>query len=510
MKQSYRFAVIGIALLSLTLAGCGLELHPSYSEKVKYGVRIDPILVSGAAPKLGEETDEVDRPNTLPIMKFADALMPEHPYYSKREELDEKLFRDPGKIIAAQRQQLDDALVAAFGTPAAPKVKAADIDQATIDALKLDDATLAKGSARYRIHCVHCHGVPGDGRGPTARWINPHPRDFRLGLFKFQSVDQATDGQQRKPSRTDLMHTVRRGIEGTAMPSFALLPDDELEWLVSYVIHLAIRGQVEVEIIRGFEFVKESNTLKYPTGQQIKDDVPQYAKIFADKWVEAQNPKLAIRPPAMKFDLTDMDKLAASAQRGQQFFTALPSPALKKQYIDMFLKTAQPKAQAAGIDAKVAKEEANRREAAKKANPKLTEEELNKIQLTEKERADIKLSAEELDQANQEAVKTAETQAISKLTGAKCVSCHSDYGRQARFRYDEWGTLVRPNNLATGQLRGGKRPVDIYYRIHSGINGSGMTPFGTTLSSDEIWDLVNFVTNLSYPHMRERLGIRID
>ena len=93
---------------------------------------------------------------------------------------------------------------------------------------------------------------------------------------------------------------------------------------------------------------------------------------------------------------------------------------------------------------------------------------------------------------------------------ANCVSCHIDFGRQAKFKFDDWGTLVRPNNFSAGIFRGGKRPVDMYYRIHSGINGSGMTNFGGVLQGTDIWDLVNFVSNLSYPGMRESLKIKIN
>lgn len=102
--------------------------------------------------------------------------------------------------------------------------------------------------------------------------------------------------------------------------------------------------------------------------------------------------------------------------------------------------------------------------------------------------------------------------AQSVLSGAKCVQCHVDYGRQAKFKYDEWGTLVRPNNLTLGVYRGGKRPVDIYYRVHSGIPGSEMLPFANTFKDNEryLWDVVNFVTVLPYPNMRNQLGIKID
>ena len=89
---------------------------------------------------------------------------------------------------------------------------------------------------------------------------------------------------------------------------------------------------------------------------------------------------------------------------------------------------------------------------------------------------------------------------------------HSDYGRQAKFKVDAWGTLVRPNNFTTGVFRGGRRPADIYHRIHSGIAGSNMTPFGNpaTMSSNSIWDMVEFVQALSYPAMRSKLGVTIE
>jgi hypothetical protein len=52
----------------------------------------------------------------------------------------------------------------------------------------------------YRRHCAHCHGISGDGRGPTAMILNPYPRDYRPGVFKFKSnfnPHQPTDDDLR-------------------------------------------------------------------------------------------------------------------------------------------------------------------------------------------------------------------------------------------------------------------------------------------------------------------------
>ena len=48
-----------------------------------------------------------------------------------------------------------------------------------------------------------------------------------------------------KPTHADLRKIVLDGIPGTAMPSFKLLPDLEIEALVDYVKYLSIRGESE-------------------------------------------------------------------------------------------------------------------------------------------------------------------------------------------------------------------------------------------------------------------------
>ena len=238
MKRSSRLKILLVAAGSFTLAGCTNDQFPAYSALVKYGVRQDPILLQPAA-KLGDERFDPDGPGQFPIMKLDDITKPDNPLFSKSKEIiDGGVMRDPTLLSATDRAQLEKALDDMFGTPANPKV--AGIDSETMAVLKLDEKTLAEGSKRYRIHCLHCHGVPGDGRGPTARWINPHPRDFRLGIFKFQSINQAKGATNRPPARADILRTVTNGIEGTAMPSFKLLEntatDQEGDKVLDYLV----------------------------------------------------------------------------------------------------------------------------------------------------------------------------------------------------------------------------------------------------------------------------------
>ena len=87
-----------------------------------------------------------------------------------------------------------------------------------------------------------------------------------------------------------------------------------------------------------------------------------------------------------------------------------------------------------------------------------------------------------------------------------CVKCHGPDARgskSADVGQDIWGRTAYPANLSMGMLHGGRRPIDIYRRIYSGINGTPMpsskdpnTAIGETPEerSERIWHLVHFVT----------------
>lgn len=151
------------------------------------------------------------------------------------------------ELPASQQQVIADVLYALFGTPDSPNLPA----ETGLDAQKVHLASGpvwsdSKGQQRglYRQHCGHCHGTTGDGMGPTAAVLHPYPRDYRRGLFKFKSTQRTAE-----PTSLDLEHIIRQGANGTAMPSFNLLPEDEIAALVEYVEFLSMRGQTEIGLI---------------------------------------------------------------------------------------------------------------------------------------------------------------------------------------------------------------------------------------------------------------------
>jgi mono/diheme cytochrome c family protein len=64
---------------------------------------------------------------------------------------------------------------------------------------------------------------------------------------------------------------------------------------------------------------------------------------------------------------------------------------------------------------------------------------------------------------------------------------------------DDWGNPLRPANLNRGVYKGGRRPIDIYWRIAKGINGAQMPAhYPSPFDEKKVWDLVNFVLALPY------------
>lgn len=236
----------------------------------------------------------------------------------------------------------------------------------------------------YAKYCTQCHGVDGDGNGPAAPYLNPKPRNYTHGVFKFTSTPYG-----KKPRRADLIRTVRQGVTGTSMPSFDRLSDQEVEAVVDYVIALSQRGELERELAM---IAYEDEEL--PDEEGIEEVISEILVPWQDSSDQIVMP-ITPMPP-----MTDESVLA-----GHQLF---------------------------------------------------------------------------LEHA--------------------CNKCHGRFGRGGSMEnvevgMDTWGNKAAAADLSSGMFRGGERPIDIYRRIYSGINGTPMPAFEKLFveNPDAIWQLVHFI-----------------
>jgi cbb3-type cytochrome oxidase cytochrome c subunit len=99
-----------------------------------------------------------------------------------------------------------------------------------------------RGKAVYFRRCVGCHGEKGDGNGPAARFLNPKPRNFTTGIFKFHSTTGSTTDL---PSDQDLYITISHGLWGTAMPPWYELTVQERLSVIQFIKTFSDRWKKE-------------------------------------------------------------------------------------------------------------------------------------------------------------------------------------------------------------------------------------------------------------------------
>ncbi len=92
----------------------------------------------------------------------------------------------------------------------------------------------AAGKAVYEVNCVSCHGTTGKGDGPVGAVLDPRPRDFSAGEFKFDANGDGTPGTD-----TDLTLVIKNGAAKYAgsplMAPWGHLSDDDVSNLVAYI-----------------------------------------------------------------------------------------------------------------------------------------------------------------------------------------------------------------------------------------------------------------------------------
>lgn len=178
------------------------------------------------------------------------------------------------------RKPLEAIMIDVAGTFDSPKLVGNE---------SFDPKRLKLGQQVYQRNCVQCHGVTGDGQGTQAASMYPKPRDYRQGIFKFSSTTYGS-----KPLHSDLVSTVTEGVRGTSMPSFALLPSEEIGAVVDYVILLARRGEVEFKLVR----IAEADIELEPEFVQDAILAP-----VAESWDEAWRDEIIVLSPQPNFTI---------------------------------------------------------------------------------------------------------------------------------------------------------------------------------------------------------------
>lgn len=102
------------------------------------------------------------------------------------------------------------------------------------------------GKKTYDTYCIGCHGEEGLGNGPAAEFLNPKPRNFVNGQYKFFHFNEPGPF----PSDESLKITIRNGLPGSAMPAFPLLTDQEIQDVATYIKSLREGGWESPEPIQ--------------------------------------------------------------------------------------------------------------------------------------------------------------------------------------------------------------------------------------------------------------------
>ncbi len=143
-----------------------------------------------------------------------------------------------------------------------------DIERARTNPMPATTRLLRKGKVAYAQYCVMCHGEEGDGVGAGATYLDPKPRDFRQGTYKFRTTPGGS-----LPLDADIFRTITMGAPGTSMPAWARLSYEDRWGLVHYVKSFSDR----------FEEEEPAEPINFPEPVAVTDELlEQGAQLWKD------------------------------------------------------------------------------------------------------------------------------------------------------------------------------------------------------------------------------------
>ena len=93
----------------------------------------------------------------------------------------------------------------------------------------------AAGKPVFEANCMSCHGATGKGDGPVGAVLQPPPRDFSVGDFKYDADKNGTPGED-----ADIKMVIQQGagaFGGSPLmaPWGGMIEDGDVDNLVAYI-----------------------------------------------------------------------------------------------------------------------------------------------------------------------------------------------------------------------------------------------------------------------------------
>ncbi len=148
---------------------------------------------------------------------------------------------------------------------------------------------VAKGQKVFTVQCTSCHGVNGMGDGAAAAALNPKPRNFKSGYWRYGGT----------PSK--IFRTLTQGSPGTAMAAFTTLSVEDRYALAHYVRSIATPTPPQDTTEDINEAVKLVGTGATSASQEIPVDYAIEKMQMNDQIVMPQEAKNMDHPGAFIF-----------------------------------------------------------------------------------------------------------------------------------------------------------------------------------------------------------------